>query len=452
MKTVTSVVITLVAAMTLSPHAEQPIPPELQPSLAFLATVSKPMPDFHGVPFYDSYPDASGIIKQGIGHSDAVKGWFRQMDPVTAKFVKADSALRTHVDVYSDVVREEGTKVLAAATTMKRDLAAIDPSNEKVPALLALYNDEVKATRLARSEFNAASKKAEEATFLVEASTAGAKECNALLERSKVEAERTRLLADIEKDTAFLNAVDRAVKAVEGGPEGMVAYATGAARDVAKAVVIEVFHSGTRETLSELSAKLEAIDKSLADIRCKQQGAALKASKSNLESRMIQVIVAFGRMVDHRAKAWNAIDRLAGLKNPQTQKPAPFLSILQEYNRQVNSMGRTVFEGMSSYLNLLASEPIARGPLVASFVGEDIETVNRERASRDPSGAWISRASETKQYMNTYETWYEGELQRGQKVLADLREGRHLDFVDKMVARATKELGGTVSYDDIIRF
>ena len=44
-----------------------------------------------------------------------------------------------------------------------------------------------------------------------------------------------------------------------------------------------------------------------------------------------------------------------------------------------------------------------------------------------------------------YTKWYEGEVRRGRTVLADLREGRHLDFVDRMMALATKELGGTVS-------
>jgi hypothetical protein len=42
-------------------------------------------------------------------------------------------------------------------------------------------------------------------------------------------------------------------------------------------------------------------------------------------------------------------------------------------------------------------------------------------------------------------------MQRGQVVLEHLREGRHLDFVDRMIARATKDLGGTVAYEDIIR-
>jgi hypothetical protein len=53
--------------------------------------------------------------------------------------------------------------------------------------------------------------------------------------------------------------------------------------------------------------------------------------------------------------------------------------------------------------------------------------------------------------LGVYTKWYEGEVRRGRTVLADLREGRHLDFVDMMMARATKELGGTVSYEHIIR-
>jgi hypothetical protein len=60
-------------------------------------------------------------------------------------------------------------------------------------------------------------------------------------------------------------------------------------------------------------------------------------------------------------------------------------------------------------------------------------------------------AGYTSAYLNLYTKWYRTDVRRGQTVLEDLREGRHLDFVDRMVARATKELGGTVSYDDIIR-
>lgn len=452
MKTITLCTVTVFAILSSSPGAERQVAQELRPSLAIFETVHTPMPDFHGVPFYEAYPDSQGRVVAGIGHSSFVRGWFRQMEPVAPKFAALDERLRLDVDVYGDTVREEGEKVLASTAGLKKALTDLDRATAgKVQDLLALYNDEVKATRMARAEFNVATKRAEEAGFLVESTDAGAKECNLLLERTKLEAEKAALLDRISKDAAFLNAVEKAIDTVAGGPQAMVAYAVGEARSAAKAVLVEVFHSGTRETLYEIGAKIEAIDKSLADVKCKQQGAALKAAKANLEARMIQTLVAFGKILDHRAKAWNAVDRLGTLKHPSTGRALPFFANLQAYNAQVNLMGRTVFDAVNAYLEFLGKAPVSRGPLVLAFVNEDIALVDRESEKRDPGRKWSNLAGQTQAYLSTYADWYAADVRRGQTVLADLREGRHLDFVDRMLARATKELGGTVSYEDVIR-
>jgi hypothetical protein len=161
---------------------------------------------------------------------------------------------------------------------------------------------------------------------------------------------------------------------------------------------------------------------------------------------MTQALLAFGEILDHRAKAWRAVDRIA-----DTGRALPFFLKLQSYNRSVNLMGRKVFDSLNSHLDLLARDPIARGHLMLAYVNEDIQTVERDRAKRDPHGAWLGRANTLKAYWSQYSTWHHGEMQRGQVVLEHLREGRHLDFVDRMIARATKDLGGTVSYEDIIR-
>ena len=450
MKTSTWVAIAVIAGAPIAPAASQPAPADLQPSLAFARTVSKPMPDFRGVPFYVAMPDSQGRVVATIGHSDVVKGWFSQMEPVASRFRAIDDRLGTDVGVYGDTVREEGGKVLAAAgTNLKASLQRMD--RERVLAILTSYNDEVRATRTARQKFDAATKHAEEAAYLVDASDAGARECNALLERSKLEAERSAVRARMDSDMALLNAVEAAIKAIGGGVDGVTDYLVSNTREAAKAVLVDAFNQGARDTLYEIDAKIRAIDASLADVRCKQQNATLKAAKANLQARLIEVLVPLGGILDHRAKAWAIVDRLAALQEPGRGRPLPFFEQLKTYNAQVNTMGRTVFDSINAYLEFLSKTPVSRGPLVANFVKEDLDTVQRDRAKRDPRGEWLDRAQQTAAYLQTYSSWYDGELARGQRILADLREGRHLDFVDRMVARATRDLGGTVSYEEIIR-
>lgn len=455
MKTTTLTAIALVASTTYS-STLGPVAKELEPSLRILGTVSTPMPDFRRVTFYQAFPDSQGNLVTGMGNSAWIKGWFSQMRPLTATFATIDGRLRQDVDVYADTVREEGVKVLNATANLTRSLTDLDRATSgKVQDLLAQYNDEVKATRLARAEFEVATKRAEEAGYLLTASDAGAKECNLLLERSLLEAEKAALLARMQRGRAFLNTVEKAVQAMSGGPQAAAAYVTGEATtltiEAAKTVILDTFFANTRETLYQIGIKIEAIEKSLKDLSCKQQGAALQAAKSNLEARMIHVLVAFGKILDHRAKAWRVVDRLGTLQDPQSGRKLPFFANLQAYNSQINLMGRKVFDSVDEYLDFLGKEPLSRGTLLLKSVQEDIETVERAKEKRDPSGKWTMVASDTRMYFGVYTKWYEGEVRRGQTVLADLREGRHLDFVDRMIARATRELGGTVSYDEIIR-
>ena len=130
---------------------------------------------------------------------------------------------------------------------------------------------------------------------------------------------------------------------MSGGPQAAAAYVTAEATTMtiaaAKTVMLDVFFSNTRETLYKIEIEIEAIDKSLQDLACKQQGVALQAAKSNLEARMIQVLVAFGKILDHRAKAWRAVDRLGTLQDPRSGQKLPFFANLQAYNSQVNVMG-----------------------------------------------------------------------------------------------------------------
>lgn len=456
MRRIRFVALAIVVGLTLEGRAEGPIAKDLEPSLTFLRTVTTPMPSFRNVTFYEAFPDSQGSLVRGTGHSSWVRGWFMQMDQVVPKYVKSDERLRLDLNVYADTVREEGEQVLQATANLKQSLMALDKvTSSKLQDLLAEYNDEVKAARVARSQFLMATKKANEATFLVDAADADAKECNLLLERAQLEAEKAALLAKMQRAHAFLNAVEKAISSMAGGPAGVASYLTGEAKSLtiegAKAIIVDAFYSSARETLYEIGTKIEAIDKSLQDLKCKKQAATLKAAKANMEAMLIQSLLAFGEILEHRAKAWRAVDRLATLQDPKTGRTLPFFQHLQTYNSQVNLMGRQVFDAVNAHLDLLAREPFSRGELLMTLVDEDLETVEREKAKRDPSGTWTAHAQRLSEYWNTYAKWYRGETTRGQRILEDLREGRHLDFVDRMLARATRELGGTVSYDDIVR-
>jgi hypothetical protein len=456
MKTTQVLTLALLAGLTATTGAARQTAADLEPSLKFLNPVSAAMPSPRGVVFYEAMPDASGRVIAGIGHSQFVRGWFRQMDPILPRFAKMDERLRLDVGVYGDTVREEGQEVLAAAANLKKGLIELDAAtNGRVLDFLGDYNDAVKATRIARSEYESARKRAEEASHLLDASDAAAKACNAVVERKRLEAQRAAERAKIQKASRVLNALERAIGTMAGGPQGVAAYLAGEAKrltiDGAKAVIIDTLFAGTQETIYQIGLKIEAIDQSLQELECKPQASALKAARAGLEGRMIDTLVAFSKIVEHRSQAWRAVDRLGTLKHPKTQQPLPFFVRVQAYNDQVNVMGSTVFEAVDAYLELLASDPLSRGELVLAYINEDVQTVQRERQKRDPAGEWLSRASATRAYVETYAKWYAGETRRGQAILADLREGRHLDFVDRMLARATKELGGTVSYEHIIK-
>src|SRR5437867_1792969 len=102
----------LFVAMTISRFAFGADP--FEGSLKFLDTVSRPMPDFRSVEYYEAVPDADGTLKEGIGGSQFVHGWFPQMEQTVGKFSKLDGKLETDVGVYADTVKEEGQKVLDA--------------------------------------------------------------------------------------------------------------------------------------------------------------------------------------------------------------------------------------------------------------------------------------------------------------------------------------------------
>jgi hypothetical protein len=448
MKSTTLTVLTLLVAMTASTHARQD-PKDLQPSLTFLDPVSVGMPSVLGVPFYLKFPDSQGLLSDSGGHAPWVRAWFRRLEPVLPKIVQIDRRLRDDVGVYADTVREEGAEVLGTAKNLTVSLRELNTATSgAVLKTLHEYNNEIGALRRARDQFNSATKDAEAAGYTLEGSDAAATECNLLIERTKADAEQAALHAKMEKDMAFLNAAEKAIDALAGGVTGVAGYLEDNLRGAAKAIIVEALHSDTREALYALEAKIAGIDKALAEVKCKPQTAALKAAKANLEARMIGVLVPFGRMLDHRVKAWQKLDELAALNHPATRKPLPFFAALQDYNKQVHFMGNVVYKRVGEYLDFLSSDPVSRGPLIRTYVDEDIKLVETERR---PAENWKRDANATRLYLRAYDDWYRGEVQRAQTIVADFREGRHLDFVDRMVARATRELGGTVSYTDIIR-
>lgn len=448
MKSMTLTVLTLLVAMTASTHARQD-PKDLQPSLNFLDPVSVGMPSVIGVPFYLKFPDSQGLLSDSGGHAQWVRAWFRRLEPVLPKVVAIDGRLRDDVGVYGDTVREEGAEVLATTKNLKVSLRELNnATGGAVLRTLHEYNDEIAALRRARDQFNAATKKAEAAGYTLEGSDAAAKECNLLIERTRASSEQAALHAKMAKDMAFLNAAEKAIDALAGGVKGVAGYLEDNMRRAAKEIIVEAFHSDTREALYALEAKIAGIDKALAEVKCKPQAAALKAAKANLEARMLDVLEPFGRMLDHRVKAWQKLDELAAVDLPATRKPLPFFVSLQDYNQQVHFMGNVVYKRVNEYLDFLSDEPISRGPLILTYVEEDIKVVETERR---PAENWVRDANATRSYLRAYRDWYRGEVKRAQTIVADFREGRHLDFVDRMVARATRELGGTVSYTDIIR-
>jgi hypothetical protein len=135
-------------------------------------------------------------------------------------------------------------------------------------------------------------------------------------------------------------------------------------------------------------------------------------------------------------------------------RPSVRASLIVRRRRPIRQLSVTTRDVRA---RLILPEPEALGNLRGSLAtagrnASDPEgTVAGAKEKRDPSGKWTRVAGDTRMYFDVYTKWYDDEVRRGQTVLADLREGRHLDFVDKMIARATRELGGTVSYDDIIR-
>lgn len=449
-------VFALTAALSLTPSltAKGQIHKDLQPSLLFLKTLSTPMPNPEAPSWYSQVPDSDGSMRS-IGHAGWVKGFFSQMRPVVPKFLAMDERLRKDVNAYTDTVHDLGGKVLASTTGLQKALKDVDGATaQRLQELLDKYNDEVTATRKARKAYEATLLRAERAKWLLDEKDKTSEQCNKRVERAKAEADKAAALDRIGKGRTFLDAVEKAIRAIADGPQATAAYVTGELTtrsiEAAKTIILDAFYSGTRETLYELDARIDAIDKSLSELECKPQASALKAAKLALQEAMIHVVMGHADIVEHRASAWRVVDRLGTLQG-RGGKTVPFLTALQAYNAQVNKHGRRIYDSVNAYLEFLSKEPLWRGDLVLLAIEEDIERVESEKQKRDPSGKWLAVANDALGYVNDYTKWYRGELRRGQNALADLREGRHLEFVDRMVARAIRELGGTVTYEDIIK-
>jgi hypothetical protein len=449
-------VLVLVLGMSsVGPHvAQAEISAELQPTLQYFSVVSRPMPVMPG--YYDAVPDSQGRLVQGIGHSSWVRGWYHQSRQVAPKLLAIDERLRLDLNVFADTVREQGELVLKSTRgSFKQSLKDLDVgTGQRLQVLLAQYNDEVGKALKAKLAHERGKRDAEAAQFGLRASDADAQECSKILEKAKLEADKAALQAKMAKGQVILNAIEKAIGAMAEGPQGVASYLMGEAKSMtvegAKAVILDAFFASERESLYQIGLKLEAIDKALQDLKCQKQEFALKQAKAHLEGRMLDVVRTFGESAEHRARAWRTVDMLATLQEKHGRPLAVFRE-LNTYNAQVNLMGRKVFDSVSSYQQLLAREPLSRGDIMYDVVTEDINTVRRERDARDPSGKWLDVASAVHRYFGTYSYWYKAEVKRAEAALDNLREGRHLDLVDKIVARATRELGGTVSYEDLIR-
>lgn len=421
----------------------------LEPSLKFLETVSRPMPDFRKVTFYKAVPDSGGTLKEGIGGSRFVRPWFTQMEQTVGKFTKLDDKLGTDVEVYADTVKEEGQKVLASRNANFRDaLAQLNKATDgRVFQLLDEYRREVKQINDARARHKIAEDEAEAASFGLDASAADEKECALLLKREALEADRAAIERKLKQSRELLDAAEEAITAAAGGPKSFLSY-VGAKVDAAqKQILLELLYAAEQEQLLELGAKIEAIDKVLKENRCQAHKARLTQAKANLQAKMKNLVLRFGQIPTHRANAWSIIDQLAALE--KGQRGMTFFQQLQNYNKQANHMGVTMFDSLRAYQAYLTHPPVSRGELMYDLVQEDISRVKSEK--RDKTGEWTTKAEDLRAYLGEYHTWHKTETDRVSEIMEELRAGRHLHFVDSMVAEASKLLGATVTPEHIIR-
>lgn len=436
-------------------QAKAAAPAELAPTIAAFRVVSTPMPMSPG--YYGGYPNGDNLISQGTGHSDQLRGFYSQTRQVAPKFLAHDKRLGDDVGVFEDTVLEQGGEVLKTMRSPSFGSTLRDAnrsSNQRLQVLLNEYNDHVHDARKARIAHQSAQKTAESARFQLQASDADSKECSLLMEKSKAEARKAEVMARIARSDWFLNGIEKlATSLATGGPAAAIAYLGGEVRSATtgalKTAIRETIYASEMDTLYQVGLEIEAIDKALAAQRCSKQKAALQQARANLEAKTLDVLLTAGGPVEHRMKAWRTLDMLATLQGRDGKTLATFRE-LRDYNSQVNTMGRKLFDSVTAYEQFLWQDPISRGEAMLAGVREDKAYVEANQARLDPKRSWRARWGGLEDFFVHYTRWYKAETDRGQAVLELLRDGRHLAFVDYVVARSLKELGATVAPEDIV--
>lgn len=422
-------------------------------ALLFKNTPQK-IPDSSHVVYYKGLPDGNGNITLGAGMSQYVNGFFNQLNASLPRFQIIHNRLKSNIKGYEETIEEEATSVLLNINNdFKGSLEKFNTTTQKrVVKHLNDYQDAVVSAQQASLSHIAAKKDASAASYGLQAADNESKECLLLLEKTKLNSDKEALLAKIKRSNAFLNAAELALKTfATGGTLKAAQYVSGGVGDLMtdglNSILLESYYSGTSKALAEIGEKIEAIDKSLADLACKKYSAQLTASKLNLESKMTNVIVTYGHIVEYRSKAWTIID-LLGEENGADGRKFPFFVQLKRYNNQVNSWGKTVYDGINEYQIHLTKNPYENGSNLTGLVHSDIKRVNAQKL--DVTGNWSKVADGVVDYLGRHNKWHDMELTKNQNALIHLREGKHLAFVDHMVAHSLKALGMTVAYEHII--
>lgn len=424
-------------------------------SIKILEKIPQPMPDFRAVTYYKGLPDGYGNLRLGAGHSQNVSGFFNQMNGALPLYKSINDRLTTHTNVYEDTVLEEGKKVL---DTIKNDFKENlnkfnNNTNKRIINQLLEYQKELVNAKNSRRLLDAVRKEASAEAYGVQAADSEWKECLLLLEKSELSTEREAVLAKIKKGTVFLKSVETATKAfATGGPMKAAEYIGGKVAetfiDSVNEILVEAFYSGTRETLAEIGTKIEAINLSLNDLACKKHSFELNQSKLNLEAKLTKVIVSYGEVLEHRSNAWKIID-LLGEEGSTDGRKFPFFVQLKKYNAQMNVMGKTVYDSINEYQTRLEKPPFSYGTNLYDYVKADLKKVNSEKLDTAEKN-WTNVADNIVYYLGDYNRWYVNEKKQNESALIDLRSGKHLAFVDNMVAYSLKILGVTATYEYII--
>lgn len=442
-------------AILLMPGLSQAQPKNTFESSALLfKNIPQTIPDSLQVVYYKGLPDGNGNITLGAGMSQHVSGFFNQLDASLPRLQTINNRLKSHINGYEETIVEEATSVLLNLNNdFKGSLEKFNTTTQKrVVKHLNDYQDAVVSVQQASKSHTAAKTDASAASYGLQAAGNESKECLLLLEKTKLNSDKEVLLAKIKRSSVFLNAAELALKTfATGGTLKAAQYVSGGAGDLMtdglNSILLESYYSGTSKALAEIGEKIEAIDKSLADLACKKYSAQLTASKLNLESKMTNVIVTYGQIIEYRSKAWTIID-LLGEENGADGRKFPFFVQLKRYNGQANSWGKTVYDAINEYQIQLTKIPYEYGSNLTGLVNSDIKRVNSQKL--DTTGNWSKVADGVIDYLGRYNKWHETELTKNQNALVHLREGKHLAFVDHMVAHSLKTLGMTVAYEHII--